>query len=50
MPGAECENEQEMNKSACSLEFTVPEVDPDIFYPITVSFTSRQTYADVQVL
>jgi len=37
------------SKNKGSLEFSVPEVDPDIFYPISILFTSPQTYADIQV-
>lgn len=33
-----------------SLEFSIKEVDPDMFFPITVAFTSENTYANIEVV
>jgi len=36
-------------QSTGTLEFNVPELDEDAFFPVNVQFTSKQTYAPVQV-
>mmetsp|Transcript_21812 Transcript_21812/g.30821 ORF Transcript_21812/g.30821 Transcript_21812/m.30821 type:complete len:533 (-) Transcript_21812:18-1616(-) len=37
------------NCSSGTLEFSVPEMDPDDFYPLHVAFTSEQTYSGMQI-
>jgi hypothetical protein len=36
------------NKSG-ALEFSVPELDPDVFFPLQISFESAQTLSGIQV-
>jgi len=42
-------DELSADKSQAEIEFSIPEVDPETFYPITVSFVCSQLYSNVVV-